>query len=81
METMTTKSTTAKKTSLSLSYEGLAEFSYSEIWVEHGGEYVGLCARISDALRTDAEKSERMRCRIQLTIERLPDDKLEMEVV
>lgn len=78
METMTTKSATAKKTSLSLIYEGAAELCYSEIWLaEHGG----LCARICDTFRTEEDKPERMRCRIQLTIERLPDDKLEMEVV
>lgn len=65
------------KNSLALTYEGAAEFAYGEIWL---AEYGGLCARICDAFRSEEDKPEKMRCRIQLTVDRLPDDKLEVEV-
>lgn len=65
--------------SLSLTFEGTADFSMCSIWLHTSKDFERLAEVVRKAI--DHEESEiTMRCRIQLTIDRLPDDKLEVEV-
>lgn len=65
---------------LSLTYEGRADFSVGGIWLHTNRDYERLADVVHRAILGDNDDTT-MRCRIQLTIERLPDDKMEVEVV
>lgn len=69
------------KNSLALTYEGKADFTVASIWM-HGESacesLVDVVCRALGAEESTAPVS--MRCRIQLTIDRLPDDSVTLEV-
>lgn len=65
--------------SLSLTYEGDVSFGPGCIYLCRPDEYMSLAQVVHNAMSSDSD-CKRIRCRIQLTIDRLPDDKLEVEV-
>lgn len=71
-----------EKNSLALTYEGKADFTVASIWLYGKSACESLVDVVCRALGADEDSTApvSMRCRIQLTIDRLPDDKLEVEV-
>lgn len=69
------------KNGLSLTYEGKADFTVASIWLYGESSCESLVDVVCRALGAeDSTSPVSMRCRIQLTVDRLPDDKLEVEV-
>ena len=69
------------KNSLALTYEGRADFAMASIWLYGESACESLVDVVCRALGAEESAAPvSMRCRIQLTIYRLPDDKLEVEV-
>lgn len=69
--------------SLSLTYEGLAEFGFGSIYLTSNDPdnlVCDLASVVNAAICPEKSKSAKMRVRINLTIDRIPDDKLEVEV-
>ena len=69
------------KNSLALTYEGKAEFTVASIWLYGESACESLVDVVCRALGAEESTDPvSMRCRIQLTIDRLPDDDLKVEV-
>lgn len=66
--------------SFSLTYEGNAEFGIGAVYIKVDGQQKRIADVVNEAVCDDEKKFVTMRCRIQLTIDRLPDDELNVEV-
>ena len=64
----------------SLTYEGNAEFGIGAVYIKVDGQQKRIADVVNEAVCDDEKKFVTMRCRIQLTIDRLPDDDLKVEV-